>query len=117
MEKVKKHSPLLILGLLLLGVCMRMPITSIPSVIKEIAQTFNVAPTSLGILTTIPLLCFGLLSSVVSATAQRIGNELTIAIAMVLSPDHQFPAVNGWDNPGGGRHYVYQRFAASNHHG
>ncbi len=84
MEKVKKHSPLLILGLLLLGVCMRMPITSIPSVIKEIAQTFNVAPTSLGILTTIPLLCFGLLSSVVSATAQRIGNELTIAIAMVL---------------------------------
>lgn len=84
MEKVKKHSPLLILGLLLLGVCMRMPITSIPSVIKEIAQTFNVAPTSLGILTTIPLLCFGLLSSVVSATAQRIGNELTIAIAMAL---------------------------------
>lgn len=84
MEKVKKHSPLLILGLLLLGVCMRMPITSIPSVIKEIAQTFNVAPTSLGILTTIPLLCFGLLSSVVSSTAQRIGNELTLAIAMVL---------------------------------
>ena len=85
MEKVKKHSPLLILGLLLLGVCMRMPITSIPSVIKEIAQTFNVAPTSLGILTTIPLLCFGLLSSVVSATAQRIGNELTIAIAMAFA--------------------------------
>lgn len=84
MEKVKKHSPLLILGLLLLGVCMRMPITSIPSVIKEIAQTFNVAPTSLGILTTIPLLCFGLLSSVVSSTAQRIGNELTLAVAMVL---------------------------------
>lgn len=84
MEKVKKHSPLLILGLLLLGVCMRMPITSIPSVIKEIAQTFHVAPTSLGILTTIPLLCFGLLSSVVSSTAQRIGNELTLAIAMAL---------------------------------
>lgn len=83
-EKVKKHSPLLILGLLLLGVCMRMPITSIPSVIKEIAHTFNVAPTSLGILTTIPLLCFGLLSSVVSSTAQRIGNELTLAVAMIL---------------------------------
>lgn len=84
MEKVKKHSPLLIVSLLLLGVCMRMPITSIPSVIKEIAQTFNVAPTSLGILTTIPLLCFGLLSSLVSTTAQRIGNELTLAIAMTL---------------------------------
>lgn len=84
MENVKKHSPLLILGLLLLGVCMRMPITSIPSVVAEIAQTFKVPTTSLGILTTIPLLCFGLLSSVVSATAQRIGNELTLTIAMVL---------------------------------
>ncbi|MGM9907442.1 CynX/NimT family MFS transporter [Limosilactobacillus sp.] len=84
MKAVKKHSPLLILGLLLLGVCMRMPITAIPSVIKEIAHTFGVAPTSLGILTTIPLLCFGLLSAVVSSTAQRFGNELTLEVAMVI---------------------------------
>ena len=84
LEKIKKHSPLLILGLFFLGVCMRMPITAIPSVIKDIAQTFNVETTSLGILTTIPLLCFGLLSSVVSALAQRIGNELTIELAMIL---------------------------------
>lgn len=63
---------------------MRMPITAIPSVIKDIANTFNVETTSLGILTTIPLLCFGLLSSVVSALAQRIGNELTIELAMIL---------------------------------
>ncbi|MDO4903249.1 MAG: MFS transporter [Limosilactobacillus sp.] len=84
LENVKKHSSLLMLGLVLLGVCMRMPITSIPSVIKEIAATFHVAPTSLGILTTIPLLCFGLLSSIVSSTAQRIGNEMTLAIGMVL---------------------------------
>lgn len=84
MKKIKNHSPLLLLGLLLLGVCMRMPITAIPSVVKEIAATFNVAPTSLGILTTIPLLCFGLLSALVSSTAQRLGNELTLEIAMVL---------------------------------
>lgn len=84
LKNVTKHSPLLILGLLLLGVCMRMPITAIPSVIKEIANTFSVEPTSLGILTTIPLLCFALLSTVVSALAQRIGNELTIELAMVL---------------------------------
>ncbi len=84
MKKVKKHSPFLLLGLLLLGVCMRMPITAIPSVIKEIAHTFSVAPTSLGILTTIPLLCFGLLSALVSSIARQIGNELTLEIAMVL---------------------------------
>jgi CP family cyanate transporter-like MFS transporter len=84
LEKLKKHSPFLILGLLLLGVCMRMPITAIPSVIKEIASTLHVEPTSLGILTTIPLLCFGLLSSLVSTIAQRIGNELTIELAMIL---------------------------------
>ena len=64
---------------------MRMPITAIPSVIKDIAQTFNVETTSLGILTTIPLLCFGLLSSVVSALAQRIGNELTILVGAAIT--------------------------------
>ncbi|WP_251547739.1 CynX/NimT family MFS transporter [Limosilactobacillus caecicola] len=84
MNKIKQHSPFLIVGLILLGACMRMPITSIPSVINEIAATFHVAPTSLGILTTIPLICFGLLSSVVSNTAQRIGNEITITIALVI---------------------------------
>lgn len=84
MEKIKKHSPFLLLGLFLLGICMRMPITAIPSVIKDIAGTFRVEPTSLGILTTIPLICFGLLSSLVSALAQRIGNELTIELAMIL---------------------------------
>ena len=56
------------LGFFLLGACMRAPFTSLPSVVNEIAASFHVPATSLGILTTIPLLCFGLLSSIVPAT-------------------------------------------------
>lgn len=61
-----------------------MPITAIPSVIKPIANSFHVAPNSLGILTTIPLLCFAILSAPVSSLAQRWGNELVLAIGMLI---------------------------------
>ncbi|MFC2673133.1 MAG: ABC transporter transmembrane domain-containing protein [Prevotella melaninogenica] len=38
MNKTAKHSGFLIMGIFLLGTCMRTPITSIPSIINEIAQ-------------------------------------------------------------------------------
>lgn len=81
---MKKHSSFLLAGIILLGVCMRMPITAIPSVIKPIAASFHVVPNSLGILTTIPLICFAILSSPVSSLAQRWGNELVLAVAMLI---------------------------------
>lgn len=90
MKKMKHHSPFLVPGFLFLGICMRMPITAVPSVIREIARSFNVTPTSLGILTTIPLLCFGLLAPMISAVARRIGNELTIALAMIVMVSGSF---------------------------
>ena len=79
-----RHSRLLIPGIFLLGACMRTPITSIPSIVKEIAQSFNIPETSLGILTTIPLLCFGLFSVVIPALSRRWGNEVTIAVSLAL---------------------------------
>lgn len=79
-----RHSRLLIPGIFLLGACMRTPITSIPSIVKEIAQSFNIPETSLGILTTIPLLCFGLFSVVIPALSRHWGNEVTIAVSLAL---------------------------------
>ncbi|KRM12161.1 transport protein [Paucilactobacillus suebicus DSM 5007 = KCTC 3549] len=64
---------------------MRAPITSIPSMINSIAKSIGVAPTSLGILTTLPLICFGLFSPLVPKISSRLGNEWTIALtALVL---------------------------------
>ena len=84
MNNTRKHSAFLILGIFLLGACMRTPITSIPSIVGSIAASFHVATTSLGILTTIPLICFGLIAVVVPMIGQRLGNELTIAIALLI---------------------------------
>lgn len=63
---------------------MRMPITSIPSIIGDIAKSLGVEPTSLGILTTIPLICFGLFAPVVSMISRRLGTELAIGIGLFL---------------------------------
>lgn len=84
MQQTHRQTGFLVLGFFLLGACMRAPFTSLPSVVNEIAASFHVPATSLGILTTIPLLCFGLLSSIVPAVSRRIGNEAAIAIALVI---------------------------------
>lgn len=79
-----KHSAFLVIGIFLLGACMRTPITSIPSIVNEIAAAFHLPATSLGILTTIPLLCFGIFSVVVNWISSRIGNEMAINWALIL---------------------------------
>lgn len=84
MNKPIQHSRLLIPGIFLLGACMRTPITSIPSIVKEIAQSFHIPETSLGILTTIPLICFGIFSVIIPAISRRWGNEMAIAISLAL---------------------------------
>lgn len=102
MLEKKNHSSLLLVGILLVGVCMRMPITALPSVIKDIAASFQVAPNSLGILTTIPLLCFGFISPLVSLLARKIGNEATIGLALLLLIVGSFVRIfNFWSLLGG----------------
>lgn len=63
---------------------MRAPFTSIPSIVNPIAHSFHVPATSLGILTTIPLLCFALFSSFAPGLGKKLGNEVTIALALGL---------------------------------
>lgn len=82
--KNRKHSTFLILGIFLLGACMRTPITSIPSMLNSIADGIGVKSTSLGILTTLPLICFGLISPFVPKISAKLGNEVTIALTMIL---------------------------------
>lgn len=84
MKTARQHRAFLIIGIFLLGASMRTPFTSIPSVINEIAASFHTPATSLGILTTIPLICFGLCSTLVPGIARRLGNELALFIALLL---------------------------------
>lgn len=84
MSKAHRQGFFFLLGIFLLGACMRMPITSIPSIINEIAKTIGTNASNLGILTTLPLICFGLISIIVPLISQRLGNEITIAVALLI---------------------------------
>ena len=83
MKTARQHRAFLIIGIFLLGASMRTPFTSIPSVINEIAASFHTPATSLGILTTIPLICFGLCSTLVPGIARRLGTELALFSALL----------------------------------
>lgn len=80
----KRQKALLITGIILLGACMRAPFTALPSIINEIATSFKIPVTDLGMLTTIPLLCFGCLSSFVPIICRRLGNNLAIMWALLI---------------------------------
>lgn len=81
---MKKRYRWLLLGVVLIGICLRMPMTAVPPLLDNIQQSFQLAPSLLGSLTTIPLLCFAVLSPFVPRLARYLGNEAAIFVALVL---------------------------------
>ncbi len=74
----------LLVGIVLLGACLRMPITAIPALLDTIQRSLQLPASLLGSLTTIPLLCFALLSPFTPQLARRWGNEMTILVALII---------------------------------
>ena len=58
----QNHSRFLIPGILLLGVVLRAPFTTLSTVLSDIATSFGVEVSSLGLLTSLPLLTFAIFS-------------------------------------------------------
>ena len=56
----KEHSKFLILGIIVVGMVLRLPFTSIPPILGSIAKSQHVSVGQLGMLTTIPLIAFAL---------------------------------------------------------
>lgn len=80
----KQHSIFLIPGILMLGVVLRMPFTTLPTVLTDIAQGLGVEVSSLGLLTSLPLLMFALFSSFAAGLAGKIGLERLFAFVLVI---------------------------------
>ena len=72
---MKKQSLFFILGIVLIGIVLRSPFTALPTILGDIAQGLRVEVSSLGILTSLPLLMFALFSAFASRLAQKIGLE------------------------------------------
>jgi len=75
---------LLILTILMIAINLRPAITSVGPLIHEIREDTGLSNTLLGLLTTLPLLAFGICSVFTAMISRRIGTEATMSIAFLL---------------------------------
>lgn len=83
-KQAVKHSSWLLLGIILLGSSLRMVITVIPPILAPIQHSLHLSSAVAGSLTTIPLLCFAVLSPIAPRISAKIGTELALLIALVI---------------------------------
>ncbi|VKX67147.1 cyanate permease [Streptococcus pneumoniae] len=72
---MKKQSLFFVPGIILIGVSLRTPFTVLPIILGNISQGLEVEVSSLGVLTSLPLLMFTLFSPFYTRLAQKIGLE------------------------------------------
>jgi MFS transporter, CP family, cyanate transporter len=74
---------LLAVGIVLTGLNLRIPVASVPPVIDEVAADLDLSSAAAGLLTSAPILCFGLLAPVAPVLARRLGAERVLLIALL----------------------------------
>ncbi|HGZ0258924.1 TPA: CynX/NimT family MFS transporter [Streptococcus pneumoniae] len=72
---MKKQSLFFVPGIILIGVSLRTPFTVLPIILGNISQGLEVEVSSLGVLTSLPILMFTLFSPFSTQLAQKIGLE------------------------------------------
>ena len=71
----KTHSMLFVPGIIMLGIVLRTPFTTLPTVLSDIAASLGVDVSSLGLLTSLPLLTFAIFSPFAIQFAKKLGIE------------------------------------------
>ncbi|WP_241236298.1 CynX/NimT family MFS transporter [Brevibacillus marinus] len=75
---------LLVIGVVMVASNLRAPITAVGPLLGEIRDSLGISNPAAGVLTTLPVLAFSLLSPIVPRLARKLGLELAIWIGMVL---------------------------------
>ncbi|MFD1420031.1 CynX/NimT family MFS transporter [Lactiplantibacillus songbeiensis] len=84
MTTTHTHSRYLTLGMMLVATNMRLPITMMPGLISSLKQSLGLPSSMAGMLTTIPLLTFAIMSPLLARWGRRFGNEVTIYAMLVI---------------------------------
>ena len=79
----KRYVATLFLAFVTLSINLRAPITALPPIIKDIQQSLHMGATVSGLLTTIPVLCFGLFTPLASKLIIRTGLEKAIILTLL----------------------------------
>ncbi len=83
-KNYRPGSWLLVLGIILIASNLRAPITSVGPVVRNIRQDTGLSNTLTGLLTTLPLLAFALISPFAPRLARRFGMEKTLLGGMAV---------------------------------
>ncbi|QJD86363.1 CynX/NimT family MFS transporter [Cohnella herbarum] len=75
---------LIILGIIIIAANLRAPLTSVGPLVSFIRDDVHITNTLAGLITTVPLLTFALLSPLVPKLGRRYGVELFILIALIF---------------------------------
>lgn len=74
---------LLLLGVLLIAICLRSPITGVGPLLEHLQIQLNLSSTQAGMLTTLPLLVFAFFSPIASTLGRRIGLEKALMFSLI----------------------------------
>lgn len=80
----KKHRILMLTGILMIASTLRAPFTGIAPLLDMVRDSFSLTTAQVGLLTTIPLLAFALVSPFVAGIARRFGSERSLLVAMLI---------------------------------
>lgn len=75
--------PALAAGIVLAGLKLRIAVASVPPVLDELQRDLAISPAAAGLLTSIPVLCFGLLAPAVPRLTRRYGAERVLLAALI----------------------------------
>lgn len=73
----------LLVALLGVALNLRAPITSLPPIVDDVARGLGLTTAGVGLLTSVPVLCFALFTPAASAVVARVGPERAVAVALL----------------------------------
>lgn len=84
MQSSKINKKWFLLSMMLVAANLRLPITIIPPLLSTIEKDLGIPKSLAGLITSIPLITFAILSPVIVKVAKKLGNELTIFVFFIL---------------------------------
>lgn len=84
MQSSKLPKKWFLLSMMLVAANLRLPITIIPPLLNTIEKNLGIPKSMAGMITSIPLITFAVLSPVIVKVAKKLGNELTIFVFFIL---------------------------------
>src|SRR5690606_1472841 len=79
-----KDRALLIAGILMIATTLRVTFTGAAPLLDMIRSDYGLTTAQTGLLTTLPLLAFALISPLAAGTARRIGMERSLFLSLIL---------------------------------